>query len=184
MTPRVASVAAPSRVRDVPNEQDAAFSSFAQQEYRRLVGALSLYCGDPEVAKDVAQDALVRALERWKSVRHKTSPAAWLFRTAFNIAHSRYRRQSTERRALEKLGDRADCNDPDVALILTVRRAVSSLPRRQREVVICRFYLHLTVDETAAQLGLTSGSVKVYTSRAFQSLRRALSSSSEPSHAR
>lgn len=47
------------------DEEDAALAAFCHREYARLVGALTLYCGDGDVAQELAQEALVRACERW-----------------------------------------------------------------------------------------------------------------------
>lgn len=48
--------------------------------------------------------------------------------------------------------------------------AVQTLPTRQREVVVCRYYLELTVAETAELLGITSGSVKRHAHRGIEAL--------------
>ena len=63
----------------------------------RLVGALSLYTGDPQVAEDVAQEALARVWDRWERVRTMRSPEAWTFTVAFNLAHSWFRRVRSRR---------------------------------------------------------------------------------------
>ena len=48
--------------------------------------------------------------------------------------------------------------------------AVGRLPRRQREVVVCRYYLELSVAETAELLGIGPGSVKRHAHRAIEAL--------------
>jgi DNA-directed RNA polymerase specialized sigma24 family protein len=73
-------------------EQEA-LDAFCRREYRRLVGALSLYCGDPSVAEEVAQEALYRACRRWSQVSQIQAPGAWVHRVAINIANSAYRRR-------------------------------------------------------------------------------------------
>lgn len=60
-----------------------------------LVGALTLFCGDRGVAEEIAQDALIRVLQRWDSLE---SPRPWTYATAFNLTRSRYRRRQAERR--------------------------------------------------------------------------------------
>lgn len=79
-------------------------SAFCQREHPRLVGALSLYCGDALLAQELAQEALVRVCQRWEQVHAKGSPQAWAHRVALNLAHSWYRRRSAERRALARHG--------------------------------------------------------------------------------
>jgi RNA polymerase sigma factor (sigma-70 family) len=54
--------------------------------------------------------------------------------------------------------------------------ALRKLPLGQRKVVILRHYLGLSVEETAADLGISTGTVKSQTSDALSALRRALAS--------
>lgn len=148
------------------------FSVFAQVGYSRLVGTLTLYCGDQDVAEELAHDALVRARERWDEVSEMAAPGAWLHRVAINLANSRFRRQVAERRALRRASVRRIGkvpHDPDSALL--VRKAVSALPARQREAVILRYFRDLSVTEAAGLMDITPGSMKQLTHRALSSLR-------------
>lgn len=159
-------------------EAPADLAAFCRLEYPRLVGALSLYCGDRDLAEDLAQEALVRACERWGSVRRMAAPGAWVYRVALNLAHSHFRRRVIHRRAVASLTtEAADAagggEDTDAVLI---RQAVSGLPRRQREVLTVRFFLDLTVEDTARVLDLTPSAVRSLTHRAVARLRATMSS--------
>lgn len=107
----------------------------------RLIGTLTLYCGDRGVAEELAQETLVRLLDRWEQVRALDHPAAWAHRVAINLANSRFRRLRAERRARQRLaGDRAPEGVVDVAAQLAVRRAVAAprprtSPGQLRELV-------------------------------------------------
>ena len=141
----------------------------------RLVGALTLATGRREVAEELAQDALVRAWQRWPEVRTADDPEAWVFRVGFNLAASWGRRQSAEWRANRRSragSPTADAHlDADAAGILALRSAVAALPARQRAVVVARYYLGYDVAGTAALLGIAPGTVKATTSHAFAKLR-------------
>lgn len=147
------------------------FASFADANYRRLIGTLTLYCGDQEVAEELAHDALVRACERWGEVSQMTSPGAWLHRVAVNLANSYFRRKRAERRALRRAGREVAAGSPDRDVAVLVRRAISQLPTRQREAVILRYFHDLPVVDAAALMGITDGSMKQLTHRALTSLR-------------
>jgi len=128
--------------------------SFVEAIRPRLVGSLTLYCGDRQAAEDLAQEALVRAWMKWRKVGRMNSPEAWTYRTAFNLASSWGRRGQAERRAVGRLADRAasDASAPsdDPTDVIAVADAVVSLAPRQRTAIICRYYLGLGVDEEVA----------------------------------
>ena len=138
----------------------------------RLVGSLTLYCGDRLLAEELAQEALARAIERWPRVGSMASPEAWTYRTAFNLARSSFRRAAAERRARARVGASPPAL-PDQAEVVAVRDAVHALPARQRQVVIARFYAGLDVAETARVLGCREGTVKAHTFKALGNLRNA-----------
>lgn len=148
---------------------------FCRTEYPRLVGALSLYCGDRHVAEELAQDAIVRVISDWPKVRRLQAPGAWAHRVAVNLANSQLRRRLAERRAKQRLSARAPRlhHDPDTPTALMVREAVARLPKRQRAVVVLRFFADLSVREVADLLDCPEGTVKSLTAKALASLRAA-----------
>jgi DNA-directed RNA polymerase specialized sigma24 family protein len=81
---------------DVSNE---GFSAFCAEVHPRLVGALSLYCGERTVAEELAQEALALAFRDWSKVQQTDDGAGWVFRVGFNLCNSHFRRRAAERRA-------------------------------------------------------------------------------------
>lgn len=144
---------------------------FCHREYPRLYGALRLYCGDPWLAEELAQEALARSVRHWDEVRTMEAPGAWVHRVAINLANSWFRRTAAERRALGRSRPEDAFRDPDSPTLVAVRDAVASLPRRQREVVILRFFEDLSVRATAERMGCAEGTVKGLLSDAIRSLR-------------
>ena len=151
-----------------------ALSAFCREVYPRLVGALSLHCGDHALAEQVADEAVARVCRDWNRVRSSENPAGWAYRCAINLANSHFRRLAAERRARARLAHTADAYEPDVATVVTVRRLVAALPRREKTALILRYYLDLSVRETADLMGCPEGTVKTLTRRANQALRREL----------
>lgn len=149
-----------------------ALEVFCRREHPRLVGALSLYCGDVALAEEIAQEALYRACRRWSQVGDMAAPGAWVHRVAINLANSAYRRGRAERRARQRqVGPH---HDVDLTAVLAVRQAVAALPKRQRAALVLRHYGGYSVAETAALLGVSGGAVKQLTHRAITTLREEL----------
>ena len=99
---------------------------------------------------------------------------------------SRDRRRGLSRRVREvSSADPPSTVVDDVAAAVAQRdwmlQAIRRLPRRQREVVVLRFLLDLSVEQTAAVLGATEGTVKSHTSRALSQLRELLTERAEHS---
>jgi RNA polymerase sigma factor (sigma-70 family) len=155
---------------------DQELAEFCRVEYRRLVGLLSLYCRDRHVAEELAQDALVRVVSHWSTVRTLDAPSAWTYRVAINLANSHLRRRLAERRASRRLQARAmaAATDPDTTTALAVRATVSGLPKRQRAVVVLRFFADLSVREVSQLLGMPEGTVKTLTASGLAALRAAM----------
>lgn len=150
----------------------AELETFFHRERPRLVGALSLYTGDPMVAEELADEALARACERWSEVNHMQAPGAWVHRVAINLANSFLRRRRAERRARQRAtAGRDEVEDGDGADAVAIRHAIAELPSRQREVIVLRFYVGLSVAETATQMNASHSAVKSLTYRAVETLR-------------
>lgn len=140
----------------------------------RLVGSLRLYLGDRGLAEELAQDALVRLVERSASVTSMERPDAWAYRVAFNLARSRLRRLGAERRATAKAGpDPTEARTEDVAARVAVHRALALLPPRQRQAVVLRYFADLPLAEVAAAMSCRPGTVKAHLHQAVAALRLA-----------
>lgn len=147
-------------------------SAFCAAEWPQLVRALSLYVGDPHVAEELAQEALLRACRQWATVSQLDSPGGWTWRVATHLANSHVRRSRAARRAQQRLGrgDRTH-RDPDGGDAVTVRQAVAALPERQRTALVLRHVQGLSAPETADRMGITPDAVRSLTKRASATLR-------------
>lgn len=152
---------------------DHELAQFCEQEHPRLVGSLALYVGDVHVAEELAQDALVRLCQHWSRVTMMANPRGWLYRVAFNLARSMFRRRGAERRAMARHGGDAAVDERDDATTIAIREAVAGLPPRMREVVIRRYLLGDDVRQAAAAMHCAPGTVKSLTHRALHALRDA-----------
>ena len=148
------------------------FDGVCRRLHPRLVAALAVHCGDRALAEDLAQEALARACRDWPKVSRSVSPDAWVFRTAFNLSTSWFRRVRTARRSepmLRAVGTESDPSDR-----LAIRQAVASLPPRQRAAIVLRYLVDLSIADTAEVMRCAEGTVRALTSQALASLRAQL----------
>jgi RNA polymerase sigma-70 factor (sigma-E family) len=144
------------------------------EHYGGFCRLATLLLGDAAGAEEVVQEAFLRTFSSWWRVR-QPDRARWYVRAAVvNLCRSRLRRRGTE-----EAGNRASWRDPaewtdPVDDALVVLDAVRTLPPRQRETVVLRYYEDLTERDVAAALGCSVGTVKSQLARARASLARTL----------
>ena len=149
--------------------EQAGFADFFRAEYQTLLRAMYLISGNRDEAEDLAQDAFVKALERWDRVGEMDNPTGYLYRTAVNAHRSVARRlRLASRRALSLRPPDAIAQSEDRDQI---RRALAALPVNQREAIVLVAWLGLTDEEAGRVLGISAGAVRVRISRAKGSLR-------------
>jgi len=156
------------------HDEPGSLEQFCRCEWPRLVGALTLYTGDPALAEDLAQETVARVCGEWDRVRSLGAPGAWAHRVAMNLAHSHFRRLRSRRRATPRLlaEQAAAGHDPDIAAALALRSAIARLPPRQQAALVLRYYADLPVRSVAEIMRCPEGTVKALTSRAIDALRR------------
>lgn len=143
---------------------DAAYPALYRQAYHVAFRLL----GSREDAADAAQEACARAFARWRSVSKHPSPMAWVARVSANIAIDVHRRRATVRRKAVAEIDLRTGFDPER---VDLHRALDSLPRRQRQVVLLRYVADLSEATVAAELNCSLGNVKSLAARGLASLR-------------
>lgn len=136
-------------------------------ELVRLAAVLG--ADDPE---DVVQDAFLRFQER-AQLRDPAAATAYLRRTVANLTNSRLRHLRIARAA--RLPTRDTPSAESVALPSDEERrlvqAVWRLPRRQREVIVLRYWSRCSEADIAETLGVSVGAVKSHSARAIAKLR-------------
>lgn len=147
--------------------------AFVEVAWQRHIRLAMLLTGDRWRAEELLQDSLVKVYERWRRLSRLDDPHAYLRRALVNNNTSGWRRSRREN-LVGEVPDRAAPAgdlDPDADVL---RRALMSLPARQRAVVVLRHYEDLTEREVARVLGCTLGTVKSQNARALDKLRHLL----------
>jgi RNA polymerase sigma-70 factor (sigma-E family) len=155
-----------------PGLAQAEFERFFARHHRELARLAFLLSGDRVSAEDLTAEVFLAAWQRWEVVWAADAPFAYVRRIMVNLAASRLRRITTERRrlALVYAGHRDDVFLPDPAASVDVRAALLRLPVRRRACVVLRHAFDLSEAEVAATLGISVGTVKSQTSKGMAQL--------------
>jgi RNA polymerase sigma factor (sigma-70 family) len=145
------------------------FRTFYEAHRPRIARALALTLGDASLGAEAADEAMTRAYARWSTVSGYRNPEGWVYRVGVNWGRSFLRRRRREEGTVY-VEEAAELEVTDPA----IRRALQELPVDFRTVVVCRFHLDWSVEQTAAALGVAPGTVKSRLSRGLARLEAAL----------
>ena len=151
---------------------DGRLADYVHGQWPQLVRYATALCGNPVEAEELVQSALVRVALRWTFIRDKDDPDAYVRRAISNGYLNYWRRLRSRETAM---ADPPDVASPDrtagVDDLLAVRRALGTLPPRQRAVLVLRYLEDRSELQTADILGCSVGTVKSQSSKALAKLR-------------
>ncbi|MFI7385050.1 SigE family RNA polymerase sigma factor [Streptomyces sp. NPDC049813] len=145
--------------------------------YRSLLGLAALLLDDTASCEDVVQEAFIRVHSARKRVRDPEKTLAYLRQTVVNLSRSTLRRRILGLKLLTKpMPDMASAEEGAYDLLErdALKAALRGLQRRQREVLVMRYFADMTEAQVADALGISLGSVKAYGSRGIAALRIAM----------
>ena len=163
----------PARVAVPPAAE--AVTALYQAHALGLVRLAVVMLGDRAAAEDAVQDAFCGLYRRWHTLSDPGKALSYVRSSVINSCRTVLRRR---RRQFGQAGDPPGESAEARALIGEEHRevltAIRSLPARQREALVLRFYLDLDEEEIAASMRISRGTVKSTTSRALATLGRIL----------
>ncbi|MBS4751866.1 sigma-70 family RNA polymerase sigma factor [Nocardioides sp. zg-ZUI104] len=158
----------------------AEYAAYVEQSWPTLVRAAIFLGARPHEAEDVAQTTLVRCFTGWAKVSAADDRDAYVYRMLLNCLHDLRRtrwyrdRQHDDPQVLERATRAAGARGTDeaerIAIADAVHRALGSLSKPNRDVVVLRYFVQLSERQTAAVLGVAPGTVKSRLSRALARL--------------
>jgi RNA polymerase sigma-70 factor, ECF subfamily len=137
----------------------------------RLAAQVYALTGNAGEAAESVQEAFVRAWVNWEAIRQHDDREAWVRKVAFRLAVSRWRKlrhvivftNASEMTQVEPGGERVD-----------MVQALLRLPLAQRRALVLHHMAGLSVEETAAEMGVLGGTVKSWLWRGRRQLAEAL----------
>jgi RNA polymerase sigma-70 factor (sigma-E family) len=160
----------------------AAVTDLFRDHHLELVRLALVMVGDLATAEDVVQDAFERLHRGWRGLRQPSSGLAYVRSSVLNGCRSVHRRAAVARKHVPRLAEPPGGRGEDPASAADDRgemaAALRLLPRRQREVLVLRYYLDLDVAEIAGTLRISPSAVRATNSRGLAALARALGGTS------
>jgi RNA polymerase sigma factor (sigma-70 family) len=172
---------ASGRHREPPDDDAAAAVSALYDAHAvTMIRIALIMLSDRAAAEDVVQDAFFGLYRRWGKLSDRANAVTYVRSAVLNGCRDALKRQARRDRRdrASALSWQAAGSAETLALIGEDQRlilaAVRRLPGRQRETLLCRFYLEMSEEETARAMGVSRGTVKSATSRAIAALGRML----------
>lgn len=146
---------------DTGSTQDDAYDAFFRREYPVMVSLGVALTGDRELARDIAQESMLRAYHHWPQLVAFDRPGAWCRQVAINLVRDGWRRRRSEEAAVGRLRrERVHSVPAPRSPSDEFWAAVRALPGRQREAIALYYIADRSVGEIAATLGIAEGTVK------------------------
>jgi RNA polymerase sigma-70 factor (sigma-E family) len=168
-------------------ELDESFAAFVREHGERHLRMAVLLTGDWHAAEDLVQASLIKLYRVWPRVDPATGdPDAYLRRIVVNTQRSWWRARWRRETPMADPPDTAarDAHADASALAAVIRQALRELPRRQRTVLVLRYFEDLPEAEVAALLGCSPGTVKTHAHRGLRALRARLGDEKGDCHER
>ncbi len=153
--------------------RDDEFADYVRVHYGRMLRTARLLAGgDEHWAEDLVQSACAKLYVHWAKVRQADGVTSYADRVLVNVFVDERRRFWRRREtSTAELLDADVVAGPDHADRLTLLAALGRLPRRQRAVVVLRYFRDLDVATVAVLMDCSEGTVKSQTARALGKLR-------------
>ena len=149
------------------------FASYVTDRSGAWLRVAYLLTGNRADAEDLLQTALAKTYLSWHRIQDKGALDGYVRRVLVNTQTSWWRKRRLDEYPTDVLPEQSwEDNGPDRYEIReTVWKALEELPKRQRAVVVLRYYEDLSEAETANVMGISVGTVKSTASRALAKMR-------------
>jgi RNA polymerase sigma-70 factor (sigma-E family) len=179
VTETLAASALVPEVRAAPSVWDAdrVVTEIYHGEYKSLVRLAVLLVHDVPTAEEVVQDAFEAMHTAWRRLRDSEKALSYLRQAVVNKSRSVLRHRTVvDKNAPKPAPDEPSAEQGALALIerSAVVAALRTLPDRQREAIVLRYYADLSEADIAATMGISRGAVKSHTARAMAALKSIL----------
>ncbi|MFG1947397.1 SigE family RNA polymerase sigma factor [Nonomuraea sp. NPDC048826] len=143
------------------------FEEFVRARGPALLRYGHVLTGNADDAADLVQESLLKLGDAWRRVRNKDNPEAYV-RMIMARQHVSWWRRRRREQLTGEIPERAHTDAHSTGELW---KELATLPRRQRTVLVLRYYEDLTDQEIADILGISRGTVRSQAFRALKTLR-------------
>ena len=161
-------------------KKENGFETIYNEYFKRVYAFLSKMCPDPFLCEEMTQETFYQAFKSFHRYDGSCEIFTWLAAVAKNTYFKYLRKNRIKMVDIDLVPD-GDDGESDPARVIqrqmtgeAVKKAVSSLPAKYRDVVVLRIYAELSFSDIGRSLGISENSAKVIFFRAKQMLKEAL----------
>jgi len=182
-TAAVRAAGRPKAGRSPAASAERAVTELYQAHALGMIRLAHIMLGDQQSAEDVVQEAFCGLYRHWSGLSDPESAVHYVRSAVLNGCRSVLRRRASAQASRGLLGEQPVVISAESAVLTSEERravmaALRRLPARQREALVLRFYLDLSVEEAGITMGIGPSSVRSATHRALGSLARMLQENS------
>jgi len=161
---------------------DQTLAALLQANYRYVLGYFLKLTQDPNLAQDLTQETMVKAIKKSGQYRQESSFASWLISIGTNLYRDDWRRQKRLEKRYQALSERNNRSAPAEAVpvnTITLKQALLRLPLKKRTPLVLKYYYDYSYEEIAAIMKVPVGTVRSRLYAAVRALRDSLASREE-----
>ena len=170
------------RANGAGNLDDQTLAALLQANYHYVLGYFIKLTQDPNLAQDLTQETMVKAIKKSSQYRQEASFASWLISIGVNLYRDDWRRQKRLEKRYQALSERNNRSAPAEAVpvnTITLKQALLRLPLKKRTPLVLKYYYDYSYEEIAAIMKVPVGTVRSRLYAAVRALRDSLASREE-----
>lgn len=159
-------------------EADREVTALYLAHYRPLVRVAALLVQDLATAEEIVQDSFVAVHAAWRRLPDADQALCYLHRSVVDRCRSALRQHVVVDKMAPRLAPDLPTGQGEMSIEVERSAFISALwtlPARQREIVVLRYFADLPATQIASATGISEGAVKAHAARAMSSLRAELS---------
>lgn len=159
------------------NLDDQTLAALLQANYRYVLGYFIKLTQDPNLAQDLTQETMVKAIKNSAQYRQEASFASWLISIGVNLYRDDWRRQKRQEKRYQALFECNDRSAPAEAIPvnnINLKLALLKLPLKKRTPLVLKYFYDFSYEEIATIMKVPVGTVRSRLHAAVRALRSSL----------